>query len=63
MSRFDVPIIVSIEARTETEADTRLFDFMRAASNEFGIQEKIIDWSYNQDWLNRESYVQEGGDI
>lgn len=45
---FDIPINISVYATTEAKAEQRVFDFLKAASKEYGTQFQIFDWEYFQ---------------
>ena len=44
--KFDIPINISVEAKTEEKAEQFVFDFLKMATKEFGVEQKIINWDY-----------------
>lgn len=44
--KFDIPINISVEAKTEEKAEQFVFDFLKMATKEFGVEQKIINWEY-----------------
>ena len=54
MKTFDIPINISVEATTEEKAEKFVFDFLKMATKEFGVEQKIINWEYFE-FLPKES--------
>ena len=44
--KYDIPINISVEAKTEEKAEQFVFDFLKMATKEFGVEQKIINWEY-----------------
>ena len=44
--KYDIPINISVEATTEEKAEKFVFDFLKMATKEFGVEQKIINWEY-----------------
>ena len=44
--KFNIPINISVEATTEEKAEQFVFDFLKMATKEFGVEQKIINWDY-----------------
>lgn len=44
--KYDIPINISVEAKTEEKAEQFVFDFLKMATKEFGVEQKIINWDY-----------------
>ena len=42
--KYDIPINISVEAKTEEKAEQFVFDFLKMATKEFGVEQKIINW-------------------
>lgn len=61
--RIDVPVLISVEANTEYTADCHIMAFLRKSMAAFGIEEKVIEWSFNEDWINAEQAATKGSDI
>lgn len=43
---FDIPINIKVEAKDEQHAEKFVFDFLKMATKEFGVEQKIVDWQY-----------------
>lgn len=43
---FDIPINIKVEAKNEKTAEKFVFDFLKMATKEFGVEQKIVDWQY-----------------
>jgi DNA polymerase I-like protein with 3'-5' exonuclease and polymerase domains len=54
--KFDIPINISVEATTEDKAEKFVFDFLKMATKEFGVEQKIINWEYFE-FLPKESQL------
>ena len=52
--KFDIPINISVETTTEEKAEKFVFDFLKMATKEFGVEQKIVDWQYFE-FLEKES--------
>ena len=52
--KYDIPINISVEATTEEKAEKFVFDFLKMATKEFGVEQKIVDWQYFE-FLEKES--------
>ena len=52
--KYDIPINISVEAKTEEKAEQFVFDFLKMATKEFGVEQKIVDWQYFE-FLEKES--------
>ena len=52
--KYDIPINISVEAKTEEKAEQFVFDFLKMATKEFGVEQKIINWDYFE-FLPKES--------
>jgi len=44
--KFDIPINISVETTTEEKAEKFVFDFLKMATKEFGVEQRIINWEY-----------------
>ena len=44
--KFDIPISISVDATTEPRAVLAVFDFLKKATKEYGIENRVIDWEY-----------------
>jgi hypothetical protein len=55
MSKHDIPMIISVDATTTFQADEQVMQFLRKAMATYGPEERVIDWEFNTDWLNRET--------
>jgi len=55
MKTFDIPINISVEATTEEKAEKFVFDFLKMATKEFGVEQKIINWEYFE-FIPKESH-------
>jgi len=44
--KYDIPINIAVEAKTEEKAEQFVFDFLKMATKEFGVEQKIINWEY-----------------
>ena len=52
--KYDIPINISVEAKTEEKAEQFVFDFLKMATKEFGVEQKIINWEYFE-FVSKES--------
>ena len=54
MKTFDIPINIKVLAKDEKTAERFVFDFLKMATKEFGVEQRIVDWSYFE-FLTEES--------
>jgi hypothetical protein len=43
---FDIPINIKVAAKDEISAEQFVFDFLKMAQKEFGVEQRIINWEY-----------------
>jgi len=46
MKTFNIPINIKVLAKDENTAEKFVFDFLKMATKEFGVEQRIVDWSY-----------------
>ena len=46
MNTFDIPINIKVQAKDEQAAEKFVFDFLKMATKEFGVEQKVVDWQY-----------------
>lgn len=46
LNTFDIPINIKVQAKNEITAEQFVFDFLKMATKEFGVEQKIVDWKY-----------------
>lgn len=46
MNSFDIPINIKVQAKDEQAAEKFVFDFLKMATKEFGVEQKVVDWQY-----------------
>lgn len=46
MKTFDIPINIKVIAKDEIKAEQLVFDFLKMAIKEFGVEQHIINWEY-----------------
>jgi hypothetical protein len=44
---FNIPIQISVDSTNEFKGEQAIFDFLKAATKEFGNEFRIKDWEYN----------------
>jgi len=54
MNTFNIPINIKVQAKDEQAAEKFVFDFLKMATKEFGVEQKIVDWQYFE-FLEEES--------
>lgn len=54
MNKFDIPINITVQAKDEQAAEKFVFDFLKMATKEFGVEQKVVDWQYFE-FLTKES--------
>ncbi len=54
LKTFDIPINIKVQAKDEQAAEKFVFDFLKMATKEFGVEQKIVDWQYFE-FLEEES--------
>ena len=54
MNTFDIPINITVQAKDEQAAEKFVFDFLKMATKEFGVEQKVVDWQYFE-FLAKES--------
>ena len=46
LNTFDIPINIKVQAKDEQAAEKFVFDFLKMATKEFGVEQKVVDWQY-----------------
>ena len=46
MNIYDIPINIKVQAKDEQAAEKFVFDFLKMATKEFGVEQKVVDWQY-----------------
>ena len=46
LNTFDIPINIKVQAKDEIAAEKFVFDFLKMATKEFGVEQKVVDWQY-----------------
>ena len=46
INTYDIPINIKVAAKDEVSAEQFVFDFLKMASKEFGVEQRIINWEF-----------------
>ncbi len=46
MNTFDIPINIKVQAKDEIAEEKFVFDFLKMANKEFGVEQKVVDCQY-----------------
>lgn len=59
---FDIPINFKVSTTNEAKAEKLVFDFLKLAMKEFGVEQQIVDFEYFE-FVAKESGCSGCGDI
>ncbi len=51
MSRYDMPVVITVKATSEEQAEQIVKNFLKVATKDICVGD-IIDWQFNTDFIN-----------